>query len=160
MTEHPADLLRTAHHEAGHIIAAQAFGRPIIAHSIDPDETSYGRVHLWPNARYADQLRESLVILCAGAIAAHIWDPGSDDGSGSGAGSDTSQIITLGWTLCGRLVDADVHHHELQLAERRAARLIARNWDHVEAVSRSLVTHHRLVARGPHVECVGDLDNA
>ena len=155
MTEQTHDLLRTAHHEAGHMVAARAFGRPIVAHSIDPDEASNGRIHLWPNDKYADNLRGSLVILAAGAIAQRMYDP---TGNGGGGGDD-SQMIALGWTLIGRAYGtAEMYEAEMHLAQRRASKLVRDHWGHVEQLAHSLVAQHRLIENGPHVERIGDLD--
>ena len=157
MTEQThADLIRASYHESGHIVAAQAFGRPIIAHSIDRTASRGPHVAYayLPNATNADLIREELIIMAAGPIASRLYDPTADP-SDQG---DASDMIATGWKLCGRLVNAEVHHHELQLAERRAAKLIRDNWAHVEQVAHSLVAHHRLVERGPSVSCVGDLD--
>ena len=153
-----AALTRSAYHEAGHIVAAQAFGRPIVSVSIDPGASRGAHIGIWPTARNADVIRETLVILSSGPIAAMIFDPTADPGDG-GAGGDVSQMYETCWTLIGRAYGtAEMLQDELRTADRRAAKLIARNWEHVEAVARSLVEHHFRVTNGPTVSCVEDLD--
>ena len=151
-----AALTRNSYHEAGHAVAASCWGREIIAVSIDPKGRG-AQVNLWPSARNADMIRQSLVILCAGPVASMIFDPTADRGDAD----DASQLIETGWRLVGRaFATAEMHDHELRLAERRAAKLIRDHWAHVEQTAQSLLRHHRLVARGPHVENIGDLDSA
>ena len=153
MTDQQADLLRIAYHESGHLVAAACWGREIIAVSIDPKGRG-AQVNLWPSARHAESIRQTLVILAAGPIAAMFHNPSADPDDRS----DASQLIETGWALVGRLAPAEMHHAELQAADRRAARLIARNWGHVERVAQSLLSNYQIVVRGPRVECVGDLD--
>lgn len=138
-------LAGTAHHEGGHIVAARAFARPIVATSIDPDETHSGCMWIWPGARDATILRQNLVILAAGAIASHTFDPTSDPGDQD----DAKRLFNEAWLLVGRIADTALAGHEIDLAKRRAARLIRERRHQVEAVAAALLSFHETVTAMP-----------
>jgi hypothetical protein len=146
-----AERLRlTAYHEAGHAVASWVRGVEIEGASIEPQESSLGRVslaHIEAMEVYDEIMHRRLVSFYTGVKAVELYtgrptapdDPNTDPRS---RGSDWDAIMDLTLTLAGPEESAQVALQEQ--AEEDAQRILRENWRGVEAVADALLKHRSL----------------
>ena len=136
-------LISTAVHEGAHIVASRYFGRPIKTVTLQ-DEVGMGCMQLWPVASDATLIRQSLVMLGAGAAATRHYDRERDDGSG-----DAKQMQSEARRLVGFLTPQSAVDKEINTARRRADNLVRSRWSEILAVAMQLLIFHTLVDEVP-----------
>lgn len=144
------DLALTAVHEAGHVVAARYFGRPVKAVTLD-DGGAGGCMWGWPAASNAAFVRQTLVILAAGQAAAR----GYSRRGGVNADDDFQQMRSEARRLVGLLADQPAVDREIDHGRRRADRLIRLRWDDVVAVAADLLKFDTTLGEVP----TGTLDD-
>ena len=139
----------TAHHEAGHAVAAWRFGFPTKRVSVIPEEDFLG-VHegdsplsgMDPDADSSPEVTEAVekkvVLIYAGHAAQVRFEP---DSAEHYSHSDASAVLNLVGYLCGSIEQEEAKHAELYA---RAETLIHEHWGGVEAVAKVLLEHKEL----------------
>jgi hypothetical protein len=155
-------LSTTAHHEAGHAVAAYYLGQSIRHASIQPKEGSRGHVLHYPlkfasqHGEFDDSLRgihraECRIIIClAGPLAQRKFAPRSQWRAGGGGMFETGSDFDTVADFLIRIGGADQKARELYsaLLWRRAELLVDLRWKEIQAVAADLLEHRRLTARG------------
>ena len=137
------ELTRTAHHEAGHVVACRCFGRPIVMASIDKSRRFNG--HLYTvniELGTARAHREQLIVYSAGRAASLLFDPSADPGDED----DRRKMTDLAWQLVGKVAAVETMRGEMRKADRRADSLIRRHRADVHQVAGMLLSYHEEVS--------------
>jgi hypothetical protein len=143
-------LRLTSYHEAGHAVASWVVSLEMEGASIEPQESSLGRVslaHIKSMEVYDEIMHRRLVSFYAGVKAVELYtgrptapdDPNTDPRS---RGSDWDAIMDLILTLAGPEESAQVALQEQ--AKENAQRILRENWSGVEAVADALLKHRSL----------------
>src|SRR4028118_1370490 len=144
------ELRLTAYHEAGHAIVAWVVGLEMEGVSIEPQESSLGRVTFVPVediAAYNEILHRRLVSTYAGVRAVELFtsrptDPGNPNLDPRDQGSDWDEITDLTFRLAGPEESAQVAVQER--ASEEAQQILRENWYGVESVAEALLRHRSL----------------
>ncbi len=125
-----------AWHEAGHATATWALGARSGGADIIPDGRFGGRA-LYSIEGCHGVTVTSLIITAAGPIASSRWDRSCPDGGEQ----DRIEIERGLRAMCRSSEAADIVRRHVQA---KAARIVAQNWDMVEAIADALRARHAL----------------
>lgn len=146
-------LEATAHHEAGHAIAALRLGRPFRYVTIEPDEGSLGHVlfRAWdkrfhPDVNWSPRtealLRDAIVTALAGLEAQAKFTGRRDF---RGARSDYDQAADLASRACGSLKETNAYLAWLCV---RTKQIVSVHWGEIRALASALLREKRLSYEG------------
>jgi len=142
----------TAIHEAGHIFAALAFGRPVTGFSVDDEDggrTIFNHAEHYRAKRAGREAEEMeietrMVIVAAGGEAVRLLAPEDDPGDGDGREGDLCELKQMARSLVG--LDPLPVGFAIERAQLRAARLVEENWQAVLLVALALLDYHDAVS--------------
>lgn len=153
--ENPA-LVRTAVHEAAHVVCAHVFAQPTYIVSLDPQPGFCGAVWTGGDTTSVYVLRGKMIMLAAGGRAELRFDPAATPGEED----DVERMKGIAQRIVGLEAAPDVVHREMYLATCRAVVLVRRYWSQILAVAEALIEYRELVHGLPVEACprLTDLD--
>ncbi len=131
-------LRRAAYHEAGHVVAARAVGAAVCSVDLQPTIKRLACTNMARLPRSnAEDIRDGLLVLAAGAVAERIFDPSCD---AQVQGGDSSECVALAQALYGLAEpNLELIQAEIEAAEHRAERLLRLHWPRLKRLAEAFV---------------------
>ena len=134
-----AALAATAHHEAGHVVAAILKGLVVEHVTIDADAGVAGYVQYLQPAEEDEQTHERGVVALAGEAAQRRFNPRSI--RRHHGGGDREQVLSYAVNYAGSVKQAEAL---VRYWEVRASELVERYWAQIQRVAAELLKHRTL----------------